>query len=79
MAQKELTGGKLLVDTGCIVAFTAGIRYDVRQAGDLKSMLFGREGLFLWAGTAEPGSVKRSLPSCPVLLVLLAVRPSNLT
>ena len=47
VVQKELTGGKLLVDTGCIVAFTTGIRYDVRQAGDLKSMLFGGEGLFL--------------------------------
>jgi uncharacterized protein (AIM24 family) len=32
-------GGRLLVDTGCLVGFT--------QAGNLKSMIFGGEGLFL--------------------------------
>jgi uncharacterized protein (TIGR00266 family) len=47
VVRKELAGGKILVDTGCLVGFTSGISYDVQQAGGLKSMLFGGEGLFL--------------------------------
>jgi uncharacterized protein (AIM24 family) len=35
------------VDTGCLVGFTSGIDYDITQAGNLKSMFFGGEGLFL--------------------------------
>ncbi len=45
--EKELKGGKLRVDTGCIVAFEDGIDYSIERAGNLKSMLFGGEGLFL--------------------------------
>ena len=45
--KKELSGEKLLVDTGCLVGFTDGIEYDVEQVKDLKSMFFGGEGLFL--------------------------------
>ena len=35
------------MDTGCIVAFSPGIDYDIQRAGNLKSMFFGGEGLFL--------------------------------
>lgn len=45
--KKELKGETLRVDTGCLVAFTPGIQYDIQRAGNLKSMLFGGEGLFL--------------------------------
>ena len=45
--QKRLRGGTLRVDTGCLVAFTNGIDYDIERAGSLKSMFFGGEGLFL--------------------------------
>lgn len=45
--QHTLKGEKLLVDTGCIVAFEKGINYDIERAGGLRSMLFGGEGLFL--------------------------------
>ena len=45
--RKELKGEKLLVDTGCLVAFTTGINYNIERAGNLKSMVFGGEGLFL--------------------------------
>jgi uncharacterized protein (TIGR00266 family) len=44
---KELNGETLRVDTGCIVAFTSGIDYSIERAGNLKSMFFGGEGLFL--------------------------------
>jgi uncharacterized protein (AIM24 family) len=45
--QKKLNNNVLKVDTGCLVAFTKGIDYDIRRAGSLKSMFFGGEGLFL--------------------------------
>ena len=35
------------MDTGCIVAFEPGIDYNIERAGNLKSMLFGGEGLFV--------------------------------
>ena len=45
--KKVLNNQKLRVDTGCIVAFTAGIDYNIEKAGGLKSMFFGGEGFFL--------------------------------
>ena len=45
--EKQLNNDTLRVDTGCIVAFTDGIDYDIERAGGLKSMFFGGEGLFL--------------------------------
>lgn len=47
LIKKELNGESLRVDTGCIVAFSPGIDYDIQRAGSLKSMVFGGEGLFL--------------------------------
>jgi uncharacterized protein (TIGR00266 family) len=47
VVKKVLDGQVLKVDTGCIVGFTAGIDYDIQRAGNLKSMFFGGEGLFL--------------------------------
>jgi len=45
--KKELKGETLRVDTGCLVAFTNGIDYNIQAAGGLKSMIFGGEGIFL--------------------------------
>ncbi|MBN1782261.1 TIGR00266 family protein [bacterium] len=45
--KKRLENQTLKVDTGCIVAFSSGIDYDIQRAGGLKSMVFGGEGLFL--------------------------------
>jgi uncharacterized protein (TIGR00266 family) len=45
--KKELYNEVIRVDTGCIVAFTSGIDYDIQRAGSLKSIFFGGEGLFL--------------------------------
>ena len=47
LVKKELNNETLKVDTGCIAAFTSGIDYDIQRAGNLKSMIFGGEGLFL--------------------------------
>ena len=45
--KKELNNETLRVDTGCIVAFSPQIDYSIERAGNLKSMFFGGEGLFL--------------------------------
>lgn len=45
--QRELFGETLRLDTGCLVAFTEGIDFDIQMAPGFKSMLFGGEGLFL--------------------------------
>ena len=45
--KRELNNEVLKVDTGCIAAFTTGIDYSIERAGNLKSMIFGGEGLFL--------------------------------
>lgn len=60
--QKELNGEALRVDTGCIVAFTEGISYDIQRAGNLKSMFFGGEGLFLATLRGHGTVVLQSLP-----------------
>jgi len=61
--KRELKAGEVLrVDTGCLAAFTSGVDYDIERAGNLKSMVFGGEGLFL-ATLRGPGAVYlQSLP-----------------
>lgn len=60
--EKKLNQETLRVDTGCLVAFTTGIDYDIQRAGGLKSMFFGGEGLFL-ATLSGTGTVYlQSLP-----------------
>lgn len=60
--KKELRGETLRVDTGCIVAFTQGIEYDIERAGGLKSMVFGGEGLFLATLRGHGTVLLQSLP-----------------
>lgn len=45
--ERQLNGETLRVDTGCLVAFEPHIEYNIERAGNLKSMFFGGEGLFL--------------------------------
>jgi uncharacterized protein (TIGR00266 family) len=61
--KKTLQPGQTLrVDTGCIAAMTDTIDYSIARAGNLKSMVFGGEGLFL-ATLKGPGTVYlQSLP-----------------
>lgn len=47
IVEKHLSGEKLRVDTGCLVALEPTIEYSIERAGNLKSMMFGGEGLFL--------------------------------
>lgn len=55
--EKNLQPGELLkIDTGCIVAFTGGVNYDIQFVGGIKNTLFGGEGLF-FATLRGPGKV----------------------
>jgi len=55
--EKHLTPGELLkVDTGCIVAFTSDVNYDIQFIGGIKNTLFGGEGVF-YATLRGPGKV----------------------
>ncbi|HJN07498.1 MAG: TIGR00266 family protein [Pirellulaceae bacterium] len=60
--KKKLEGHTLRVDTGCLVAFTEGINYDIQRAGNLKSMFFGGEGLFLASLSGRGSVLLQSLP-----------------
>ncbi len=61
--ERELAVGETLrVDTGCIVAFTQRIDYDIQFIKGIKNMVFGGEGLF-FAVLRGPGKVwLQSLP-----------------
>jgi uncharacterized protein (TIGR00266 family) len=55
--ERILQSGELLkVDTGCLVAYTSTIDYDIQFVGGIKNTLFGGEGLF-FATLRGPGKV----------------------
>jgi len=55
--EKQLQTGEILkVDTGCIVAFTSDVNYDIQFVGGIKNTLFGGEGVF-YALLRGPGKV----------------------
>lgn len=54
---RELQFNEVLkVDTGCIVAFTPTVHYDIQFVGGIKNSIFGGEGLF-FATLRGPGKV----------------------
>ncbi len=57
IVEREMQAGDLLkVDTGCLVAFTATVSYDIQFIGGIKNTIFGGEGLF-FATLRGPGKV----------------------
>jgi len=78
IVERELKGETIRVDTGCIVAFEESINYDIQKAGNLKSMVFGGEGLFL-ATLSGTGKVwLQSLPFSRLADNILAHAPRNM-
>ncbi len=75
--RRELKGETLRVDTGCLVAFTSGITYDIERAGNLKSMFFGGEGLFLATLRGHGTIFLQSLPFSRMADRILAHAPSR--
>jgi uncharacterized protein (TIGR00266 family) len=61
--ERQLSAGERLdVDTGCVVAYTDTVNFDIKSVGSVKSMLFGGEGVFM-ATLTGPGKVWiQSLP-----------------
>lgn len=55
--ERYLTPGEVLkIDTGCVVAFTQTVDYDIQFVGGIKNSIFGGEGLF-FATLRGPGKV----------------------
>lgn len=63
VVERTLAAGEVLrVDTGCLVAFTRQIDYDIEMIKGVRNMFFGGEGLF-YARLQGPGKVWiQSLP-----------------
>ena len=59
----ELQDGEVLhLDTGCLVAMQPHVDFDIEQAGNIKTALFGGEG-FVFARLRGPGKIWiQSLP-----------------
>ena len=77
LMQRDLGPGESLrVDTGCIVGFTPTVDYDIKYVGNIKSALFGGEGLF-FATLRGPGRVwLQSLPFSRLADRIIAAAPS---
>jgi uncharacterized protein (TIGR00266 family) len=61
--EKNLQPGETLkIDTGCLVAFTKEVNYDIQFIGGIRNSIFGGEGFF-YATLSGPGRVWiQSLP-----------------
>ena len=72
LIERQLNNESLRIDTGCVVGFTDGIDFSVQKAGNLKSMIFGGEGLFL---STLRGTGTVWIQSMPISKLIKAVAP----
>jgi uncharacterized protein (AIM24 family) len=74
--ERSLASDEVLrVDTGCIVGFQPTVNFDVEFVGNIKSALFGGEGLF-FATLRGPGKVwLQSLPFSRMANRIIAAAP----
>lgn len=70
--ERKLNNETLKIDTGCIVAYTPGIDFNIETSGNLRSMVFGGEGIFL-ATLRGTGTVW--LQSMPIRKLIQAISP----
>ena len=75
MVERQLQGETLRVDTGCLVAFESTVDYSIERAGNLKSMFFGGEGLFLATLSGHGRVWVQSLPFSRLADRILAHAP----
>ena len=63
VTERDLAAGEILkIDTGCIVAYTRGVNFDIEFVRGIRNWMFGGEGLF-FATLRGPGKVWiQSLP-----------------
>jgi uncharacterized protein (TIGR00266 family) len=78
VVQRELQPGQtLLIDTGCVVAFTPNVNFEIQYVGKIKTALFGGEGLF-FAKVSGPGTVwLQSLPFSRLASRVFAAAPQR--
>jgi uncharacterized protein (TIGR00266 family) len=78
VVRRELARGQsLLVDTGCVVALTPGVQFEIQFVGKIKTALFGGEGLF-FARLSGPGTVwLQSLPFSRLASRVFAAAPQR--
>ncbi|MBH9577906.1 TIGR00266 family protein [Inhella proteolytica] len=70
-------GQTLLVDTGCLVAHTPSVNFEIQYVGKIKTALFGGEGLF-FAKLTGPGEVwLQSLPFSRLASRIFAAAPQQ--
>jgi len=78
VVKRELQAGQtLFVDTGCLVAMTPNVSFEVQFVGKIKTALFGGEGLF-FAKVTGPGTVwLQSLPFSRLASRVFAAAPQR--
>ncbi len=78
VVRRELRPGEtLMVDTGCVVAFTPNVNFEIQYVGKIKTALFGGEGLF-FARLSGPGTVwLQSLPFSRLASRVFAAAPQR--
>ncbi|OGS81043.1 MAG: TIGR00266 family protein [Gallionellales bacterium GWA2_55_18] len=75
MERNLAPGETLRVDTGCVVAYTPSVDFDIQFVGGVKTALFGGEGLF-FAVMRGPGTVwLQSLPFARLASRIFAAAP----
>lgn len=68
-------GETLFIDTGCVVAYTPNVNFEIQYVGKIKTALFGGEGLF-FAKMTGPGTVwLQSLPFSRLASRVFAAAP----
>ena len=78
VVRRELQAGQtLLIDTGCVVAMTPDVNFEIQYVGKIKTALFGGEGLF-FAKVTGPGTVwLQSLPFSRLASRVFAAAPQT--
>jgi uncharacterized protein (TIGR00266 family) len=70
--ERRLNNESLKIDTGCVVGYTPGVDFNIETSGNLRSMVFGGEGIFL-ATLRGTGTVW--LQSMPIRKLIQAISP----
>jgi uncharacterized protein (TIGR00266 family) len=76
--RRELRPGEtVMVDTGCVVAYTPNVNFEIQFVGKIKTAMFGGEGLFL-AKLTGPGTLwMQSLPFSRLASRVFAAAPQR--
>jgi uncharacterized protein (TIGR00266 family) len=77
VVERTLNNETLTIDTGCIVAFTEGLDYDIQTVSGLKSMLFGGEGIFLATLKGTGKVLLQSMPFSRLANVIISKIPQR--